>query len=203
MTVRLVLAITASLPKLSPCAGSTSVARVQQQQGSSRAPLKGRRPLWLNVPSANLPHFLVVSEPTPCSRRRLDATLHPPCPTYPTAAPRRELLFPLLALDVALPAMFRNRCVLPALPPPLARAVACATDRLQGCATARTLLSPSDPSSPADTARRRTSQKPTDELYRNFRETFPQLNPGGTASDAPAPVSATLAEALDIGDHSR
>ena len=44
----------------------------------------------------------------------------------------------------------------------------------------------------------RQSQKPTDELYSNFKANFAGLRHPGSTSNAPGQVATSLAEALDI-----
>ena len=51
--------------------------------------------------------------------------------------------------------------------------------------------------------RRRNSQKPSDEFYKNFKASFPNLSPGEIGTTAPAPGATSLAEALDISVNQR
>lgn len=55
----------------------------------------------------------------------------------------------------------------------------------------------------ADNDHRRNSQKPSDELVRNFKDNFPQLNPGRIVTTASAEASTSLADALDSSVNSR
>lgn len=53
---------------------------------------------------------------------------------------------------------------------------------------------------------RKTSQKPSDELYQNFKANFPALKTGGVPStDAPGQTlpATSLAEALDVPPNPR
>ncbi|EMC99980.1 hypothetical protein BAUCODRAFT_21663 [Baudoinia panamericana UAMH 10762] len=51
--------------------------------------------------------------------------------------------------------------------------------------------------------RHRPSQKPSDDLYLNFKANFPALNPSSSGTNASAQVATSLAEALDVPLHSR
>lgn len=50
---------------------------------------------------------------------------------------------------------------------------------------------------------RRTSQKPSDELYKDFKASFPQFNPGTVTTSAATHAATSLAEALDISVNQR
>lgn len=55
----------------------------------------------------------------------------------------------------------------------------------------------------ADAFDRRTSQKPTDELYKNFKASFPQFNQGAIGTTAPTQIATSLADALDVSVNQR
>ena len=50
---------------------------------------------------------------------------------------------------------------------------------------------------------RTNSQKPTDELYANFRASFPQLGSSVKTSAGPSQVQTSLTDALDVAVTSR
>ncbi len=50
---------------------------------------------------------------------------------------------------------------------------------------------------------RRNSQKPSDDLYKTFKDSFPHLNPSIVATSGPDVESTLLTDALDISGHSQ